>query len=214
MANPWTIDDLLDALGGIEGRRVWLDPAPGTATEKDVLLAERKDRLCELVDGTLVEKVMGFSEGHMALRIGRLLDEFAERHDLGLVAGADATVRLMPGLVRIPDVCFVSWERLPSRMLPTKAIPALVPDLAVEVLSKRNTPGEMQRKLKEYFLTGVLLVWFVDPRRRIVRVFTSPDESKRLREGQTLDGGEVLPGFKLPVARIFERVEKRKKKRA
>ena len=60
-------------------------------------------------------------------------------------------VRLAPGLVRIPDLAFISWQRLPERRVPTDPIPGLVPDLVVEVLSDGNTAAEMDRKRREYF---------------------------------------------------------------
>lgn len=206
-ADPKMMADLLEQLGDIDPRRVCLDPPPGRATERDVIrIHDRTDRLFELVDGALVEKVMGFREAFLALWVGRLLGNFAEDHDRGIVVGADGTVRLMPKLVRIPDVSFFPWEQLPNREVPTAPIPDLTPALAVEVLSKGNTPGEMERKLKEYFLAGTSLVWFVDPKKRSVEVFTAPDVSVVLTEGQTLDGGDVLPGLALPVSKIFAKV--------
>jgi Uma2 family endonuclease len=201
--------DALKQLGDISPRRVRMNPAPGTATEDDLLaLLDHGNRLCELVDGTLVEKIMGYAEGYLALWLGGLMGVYAEEHDLGIAAGADGTMRLMPGLVRIPDVSFVGWERLPSRKCPKEPIPDLVPHLAVEVLSEGNTPGEMQRKLKEYFLAGVEVVWMVDPDKRVVDVYTAPDEWIRLTEADSLDGGNLLPGFRLPLERLFARVEK------
>ncbi len=202
-----TMDDLLERLGGISPRRVLLRPQPGKATEADLLRVLRKtDRLFELVDGTLVEKVMGYGEGLLAVDIIRLLGKFLDEHDLGELGGADATMRLMPKLVRIPDVSFVGWDKFPGRQRPRQAIPDLVPDLAVEVLSEGNTPAEMRRKLKEYFLAGVHLVWFVDPNRRTVEVYTAPDAGTTFTEEQTLDGGDVLPGLHLPVRDVFARV--------
>jgi Uma2 family endonuclease len=204
-----TVADALKQLGDIPARRVRLHPAPGTATERDLLaVLDHTNRLCELVDRTLVEKPMGYEEGYLALWLGGMLAVFAEENDLGIVAGADAAVRLMPGLVRIPDVSFVGWERLPSRKCPKKPIPDLVPHLAVEVLSEGNTPEEMERKLKEYFLAGVEIVWIVDSKKRSVEVYSAPDESIRLTEEQTLEGGDLLPGFQLPLRRLFARVEK------
>src|SRR5438034_9988740 len=109
-----TMGDLLTLLGDIAPHRVRLKPAPGKATERDLLRIHAKtDRLYELVDGTLVEKVMGYLEGSLAALISHLLHQFLDHNDLGNVAGADAAARLMPRLVRIPDVSFVSWERLP-----------------------------------------------------------------------------------------------------
>jgi Uma2 family endonuclease len=199
--------DLLERLGGIAPERVVLKPPPGKATEKHLLrLMDRTGRLFELVEATLVEKAMGFGEGFLAADIIRLLGKFLDQHDLGDVGGADSPMRLMAGLVRLPDVVFVRWEKLPGRQRPTEAIPDLAPDLAIEVLSEGNTPGEMQRKLKEYFLAGVEVVWFVEPEKRTVEVFTAPDQSTVFTEGQTLDGGTVLPGLQLPVRDLFARV--------
>jgi Uma2 family endonuclease len=204
-----TVADLLKQLGDIPPRRVRMNPAPGTATERDLLaVLDHTNRPCELVDRTLVEKPMGYEEGHLALWLGGLMAVHAEEHDLGIAAGADASVRLMPGLVRIPDVSFVGWERLPNRKCPKKPIPDLVPHLAVEVLSAGNTPEEMERKLKEYFLAGVEAVWMVDSDERIVDIYTAPDAYTRLTEADTLDGGNLLPGFRLPLQRLFARVEK------
>src|SRR5579871_6802711 len=95
-----TVDDLLEELGGISPRRVLLRPQPGQATEADLLrVLQKTDRLFELVDGTLVEKVMGYGEGGLAADVIRLLGKFLDEHDLGDVAGPDATMRLMPKLV-------------------------------------------------------------------------------------------------------------------
>jgi Uma2 family endonuclease len=200
-----TIDELLDSLGGVSPDRVRFDPLPGTATERDVLrLYEDHKRLFELVDGTLVEKVMGAGESSVAALLIQLLRNYSDEHGrVGMVLGEAGTLRLLRKLVRIPDVSFTLWERLPNRKVPSEPIPDLAPDLAVEVLSRKNTKREMERKLKEYFLSGVRLVWFIDPRARTVRAFTSPDDSVVLGPGEDLDGGEVLPGFRVPVARLF-----------
>jgi Uma2 family endonuclease len=203
---PPTLADLLHQLGDVPLERVWTRPAPGTATEQDVIDAEaRGNRLCELVDGVLVEKTMGYYESRVAFVLGYFLESFLSRRDLGIALGADGTLRLMPGLVRIPDVCFVSWKRLPGRRMPSQPIPDLVPDLAVEVLSAGNTKREMQRKLEEYFETGVRLVWFIDPRTRTAEVYTSPRKSKIIPADGALDGGKVLPGFRLPLRKLFAR---------
>jgi Uma2 family endonuclease len=202
----WSFEDLLKHLGGIAPRRVRLKPAPGTATEKDLIeIEQRENRLYELVDGVLVGKIMAFEESTLAAWLIYLLQAYLQGNDLGIVAGADGAVRLLPGLVRIPDVSFVSWQQYRNRATPYKRIATLVPDLAVEVLSKGNTKKEMARKLKDYFLAGVKLVWFVDGARRTVQVFTAPDQSTTLTEEQTLDGGAVLPGFQLPLKQLFSR---------
>ena len=112
-------------------------------------------------------------------------------------------LRLAPGLVRIPDISFISWDRLPQRRVPRQPIPDLVPDLAVEVLSEGNTPREMEQKLQEYFTAGVRLVWYVDPVLQEVHVYTAPDQREVLTADHTLHGGAVLPGFALLVRQLF-----------
>jgi Uma2 family endonuclease len=203
-----TFADLLHRLGDISAARVWLRPAPGTATQKDVLAIHAKTgRLCELVDGTLVEKAMGMRESLLAVYIGALLHGFVRPRKLGLVAGEAGMMKIAAGLVRIPDVSFIAWDRIPGRKVPKEPIPKLVPNLAVEVLSKTNTPAEMKRKRREYFKAGVELMWIVDPEARTVTVYTSPRNPKTLTEAQTLDGGTVLPGFKLPLRDLFAELD-------
>jgi Uma2 family endonuclease len=206
--------ELLERLGGISPERVRLKPWPGTATIKDVVdVDDHEDRLCELVDGVLVEKIIGFTESRIAIIISAALETYAAAHDLGLVVGEAGMFRLPDNLVRIPDVAFARWEQFPNRELPAEAVPAIVPDLAVEILSKGNTKAEMTRKLREYFAAGSQLVWFVDPTAKTVTVHSSPTRSKVLTAAGSLDGGKLLPGFKLPVSNLFANLGRAPKKR-
>jgi Uma2 family endonuclease len=210
-----SVGELLDRLGNVPPHRVRMIPAPGTATERDVIaLHDHHDRLFELVDGTLVEKVMGFRESYLAAEILAELRNFAKAHNLGIVTGADGMTRLLGEFVRMPDVSFISWDRLPGGRIPRRPIPEVVPDLAVEVLSEGNTEGEMERKLKEYFLAGVKLVWLVDAEKRTVEVFTAPDESCVLTENDFLIADAILPGFLFPVRELFGRVPEEERVRA
>jgi Uma2 family endonuclease len=204
-----TLADLLDRLGGVPLDRIRFQPYPGTATVRDVIEVERKEgKLCELVEGVLVEKTVGYRESQLAVFLGGLLNAFVIPRSLGLVTGPDGTVRLAAGLVRMPDVAFTSWDRLPGRRPPKAPIPRLAPNLAVEVLSTGNTPGEMAAKRRDYFAAGVELVWEIDPRRRTVKVFTSATDATTLRRNDTLDGGSVLPGFVLPVQQLFGELDR------
>jgi Uma2 family endonuclease len=203
-----TVADLLTRLGNIPADRVRLIPTPGTATEKDVIrVLDVENRPCELVEGTLVEKAMGFKESEIAVTIIILVGSFVRSHNLGILAGPDGTIRLFPGMVRIPDVTFVSWERLPGRKRPKVPIPHLVPDLVVEVLSKGNTRPEIDRKLREYFTAGVRSVWIVNPKKRTLRQYTDLNQSVLLGEDESLDGGTILPGFVLRVKDVFAKHE-------
>ena len=181
----------------------------GLATEADVLEAERtQNKLCELVDGVLVEKAIGYCESLLAILLGRILLDFVEPRNLGLVSGADGSMRLFPGLVQIPDVAFASWDRFPDRKVPTEPIPSLAPDLVIEVLSESNTKHEMERKRGEYFSSGVRLLWEIDPVPRIVTVYTPPDGGVAvLDSSQVLDGAGVLEGFTLKLSDLFSKLE-------
>jgi Uma2 family endonuclease len=199
-----TVADLLEQLGGIAPKRVRIRPPLGTATEADLIaISLRRDRLWELVDGVLVEKVMSYRESLLAGLILSLLRAWVYPRNLGLVSGEAGMVRLFPGLVRMPDVAYVSWDRIPGRRVPEEPIAGFAPDLAVEVLSEGNTPGEMARKRREYFSAGVRLVWLIDPATRTATVFTDPEHSTVLGAADTLDGGDVLPGFQLPLRDCF-----------
>jgi Uma2 family endonuclease len=151
---------------------------------------------------------MGYVESILAGAILSFLREFVVPRNLGHVSGADGMMRLFPGLVRIPDVAFVSWARFPDGRLPDTPIPDLAPDLAVEVLSATNTPQEMLRKRREYFEAGVKLFWSVDPQNRVVTVYASPEDGQEFGEFDTLTGGEVLAGFSLPIAELFAELDR------
>lgn len=206
----WTLADLAEMFGPMPPHRIRFNPPPGTATEQDVLeIHLREDRLYELVDGVLVEKDMGFYESRLAAVLITILETFAHRHKRGIVVAPDAMMRLAPGLIRIPDVSFISRKRLPRGRTPRKPIADLAPDLAVEVLSAGNTKKEMARKLQDYFQAGVRLVWFVDPEARTATVYTAPDQATVLGIKDTLDGGAVLPGFSLRLRELFDRADLR-----
>jgi Uma2 family endonuclease len=204
-----TLADLFKRLGGVPAERIRFRPFPGTATVQDVIEVERQEgKLCELVAGVLLEKAVGYTESILAAAVLELLNAFIRRRNLGFVTGADGIVELMPDLVRIPDVAFASWDRLPNRQRPTAPVPRLVPNLAVEVLSRSNTPGEMAAKRQDYFTVGVQLVWEIDPAARTVAVYTAADQATTLWEKDTLDGGAVLPGFTLSVKELFAELDR------
>jgi Uma2 family endonuclease len=197
----WTMERLRRHFDMIPAARILLDPLPGTATEEDLLrVNRRKERLCELVDGVLVEKAMGAEESGLTLWLARWLLGYLEKHNVGRLLGADAVLRLLPGLLRAPDISFIAWERYPQGK---PAVPAVAPDIAVEVISRGNTKKELARKRREYFTHGARLVWQVDPRKRVVEVYTSATKCQVLGIKDTLDGGAVLPGFKLRLAKLF-----------
>jgi len=133
-----------------------------------------------------------------------LLRVFAKSTRLGRAFfEAGTLLDRFPDTVRGPDVSFYSTERMAfdAEVVGYNDRP---PDLVVEVLSPGNRPGDVRRKLQEYFAAGVRLAWIVDPEDRTVTVHTEPLASRTLTAEQTLTGGDVLPGFTTPIAAIFE----------
>jgi Uma2 family endonuclease len=204
-----TLADVMNRIGDVPPERVRVHPPLGTATVTDVThIWEKEGRWCELVEGVLVEKTMGLQESSLAVFLAGILNLFVIPRNLGKVTGADGTIQLVTDLVRIPDVAFFSWDRLPNRQMPKGPVPLVVPNLAIEVLSKGNTPKEMAIKREEYFNAGVELVWEVDPRKRSVVVFSSLKDSTTLTIDDALDGGAVLPGFALPLKDLFAELDR------
>jgi Uma2 family endonuclease len=208
------ISDLLARLGGISPTRICLNPPPGKATEKDLIRLHKKHgRVFELVEGTLVEKPVGFEQSFFAANIIGYLFIYLRNRPIGRVYAPDAMLRLMPGLVRLPDVCFLTNEQVAAYMEERGTFCEFGPALAVEVLSPSNTEKEMDRKRQEYFRAGTGLVWIVDESKRTVEVWTSPDECVTLTEDDTLDGSGLLPGFRVALRDIFVDPPKTAKRR-
>lgn len=193
-------------LGSVPLDRVVTQPWIGTATEQDLLVfAERDGRLCELIDGTLVEKPMSAYESMIAVRLAAALLAFVQARKLGFVMGADGMNRMASGNVRMPDVTFVSADDTPNREFPKTPIATLKPTIAAEVLSPSNTAAEIRLKLREYFQSGTRLAWVIDPEAQTIAIYDGTREtpSRVLVNTDVLDGGTVLPGFQINVADLF-----------
>jgi Uma2 family endonuclease len=208
--DTWTIADFQAHLGDIPAERIRLAPRPGYATEEDLVrLQESKEAFCELVDGVLVEKPMGAFEARLAVIFILYIEAFLEPSGQGFTLGGDGPVRTVVPQVRMPDVCYVSWDKIPSGIFPPDPVLPVAPDWAIEVLSPTNTRREMARKLAEYFQAGTRLVWYIDPRKRTTDVYTAIDRCVTVGENDELDGGDVLPGFKIRLCDVIERANRR-----
>ena len=200
----WTASEVIAHFGDIPIARICTRPAPGEATESDVVqMHDRHDRLFELIDGTLVEKAMGWKESELAIIIARILGNYVQQHRLGKVFGSDGMLRLKPSQIRIPDVAFISKHRFAGLTPQSEVFWDLGCDLAVEVISPGNTRREMERKLADYFQAGVLAVWFVYSATREFVVYSSSEQSATLRGNDRLEGGSLLPGFSLLIGDVF-----------
>ncbi len=159
----------------------------------------------ELVRGVLRKmSPTSFRPSNIAARLIVRIGTFVEDHNLGEVTGADGGYKLEhdPDTVLAPDVAFVRADRVPPADEQDR-FASLAPDLVVEVMSPSDRMREVEEKIDLYLENGVPLAWVFDPKRRRVIVRRPGQPEQVLREGETLDGEEVLPGFRLPVAAIF-----------
>jgi Uma2 family endonuclease len=165
------------------------------------------DGLYEVIDGRIVEKAMGAYECWFASVMFGALDPYNQANPSGRVV-QEMIFDLRPHVARErrPDVAFVSFERwAQDRRIPQARSWAVIPDLAIEIVSLTNTADEVADKLEEYFKAGVRHVWVVYPRHSKVYDFTSTTAVRVLAAGDELDGGDVLPGFRLSVTDLFNK---------
>ncbi len=165
------------------------------------------DSLYEVVDGRRVEKPpTGTFQIFVTAILDQVLGTYASSNQLGRVF-PEMLFRINPAgsPIRRPDIAFVSYERWPrERKVNSDNGWDVIPDLAIEVISPSNTADEVISKVREYFQAGVRRVWVVYPSERQVYVYSSPTKNSILGEGDDLDGEEILPGFRLALAELFE----------
>ena len=160
----------------------------------------------ELQAGWLLSEPRPFPRhGQIQVRVARALAEFVERHDLGVVlTDCGFLLSRNPDTVRGPDVAFVRRERYDPERAEREFFPG-APDLAVEILSPSNRPGEVHAKVADYLAAGSLLVWVLDPSRVGVEIYRSLLAPRRVGEDGVLAGEDVLPGFSVAVSVLLAR---------
>jgi Uma2 family endonuclease len=158
---------------------------------------------CELLGGELIMmSPAGFDRGGIAGNIALALGTFVKQRSLGAVVTAEPGFQIAhdPDTVRVPDVAFVRADRIPP--CGVKGFFQGAPDLAVEVVSPSDPPADVAAKSQEWLSGGGRMVWVVDPESRTVAVHTAASVTV-LGESETLNGGDVLPGFSVAVAEVF-----------
>ena len=161
---------------------------------------------CELIYGELVMmSPAGLEHGMVASRINRLMGEFVDAHDLGILFAAETgfKVETKPDLVRAPDVSFIRKNRLPKKM--PKGFFDGVPDLAVEVISPDDTKREVSAKTNMWLAHGTTSVWVADPTPMTITIHRTGKPAIRLSIGEELRDEPALPGFVMPLSKVFQR---------
>ena len=152
----------------------------------------------------LIMTPSGSLHGVVVARLGALLLAHVEGSRLGVVLSGAPGFKLEsdPDTVRAPDVAFIARDRIPTEGITLKFWRG-APDLAVEVFSPGDKRSEIKRKIEQYLRLGVKQVWFVEPTARRVTIYIENNAPVVLREADTLDGGDLLPGFQYPLSRLF-----------
>ena len=175
-------------------------------TAEDLLRLSSRGFKGELIEGELRETVpAGRIHARIAARIITAFNVYVLPRSLGEVGGTDGGVLIQrnPDTVREPDIYFVAEERLPPEEQSDGYL-EVIPDLIVEIVSPNDSPGEVNRKTQMWLNHGVLVVVEVYPRTRTIAVHRPGVPAVTLTGDDVLDGGEVLPGFTLPLSEIFD----------
>jgi Uma2 family endonuclease len=173
-------------------------------TPDDLLRMPGDDRF-ELVDGQLVSTEMSGLAAIVTSRICGRLGIVVESRQLGVVMTSEATYQCFAeerDRIRRPDSSFIHRSRMRPEYLEGH-IP-IPPDLAVEVVSPNDSFYEVRQKVGEYIQAGVRLIWIVNPAKREIDVYRASGTTLLVTNGDSLDGEDVVPGFRYPLAEIFQ----------
>jgi Uma2 family endonuclease len=164
------------------------------------------DQRRELVKGELRTMApAGFEHGRVTMKLAKLLVIHVENNKLGIILGAETGFKLSknPDTVRATDISFVAAARIPAGSH-VRGYWEGGPDLAVEVLSPSDSAEEVEEKIDDYLNAGTRLVWILSPRRRTIAVHRGGRDVQLLRDTDTLNGEDVIPGFACKVAEAFD----------
>jgi len=173
-------------------------------TAEELLRVNIPGKRTELVRGQLiVSEPPGIAHGVIAMRVGERMTAFVRDQALGgvVVSEAGFTLERAPDTVRAPDVGFIHRDRVPDPL--PRGYAEFAPDLAVEVLSPGDRPGEVLAKVGDWLRAGTRLVWVIDPIRRSARVYRADGTESFIDDDGSLDGEDVLPGFPLPLSAVL-----------
>lgn len=175
--------------------------SPARMSEEEFLALPKDLGHIELVDGEVVTVPTTLRHEDIGMNLMELMFAAGVRRH-GRLFGSSAGFRMTNGNIRSPDLSFVRSARLPDGRAP-EAIGDGAPDLAVEILSPSERPGAVYGKLGEYFDAGAEQVWLIRPEAGTLTVYGTSVEPVVLTGDDTLDGGDLLPGFQCRVADIF-----------
>ncbi|MFN3926401.1 MAG: Uma2 family endonuclease [Pseudanabaenaceae cyanobacterium] len=186
-----------------------LNAEPQILTDKQLIALPQRSHRYEIIKGEVVNmRHAGALHGYICSLLLAALVRYISTKKLGIVLDSSTAFRMQNGNYRSPDVSFFAKDRLADlEELPTDCLEG-APDLAVEVIASGDSTDEIHQKLVEYFQSGTKLAWVIYPTENFVLVYRSAQEPDRLlKSTDDLDGEDVIPRFKLPVAELFQKLQ-------
>jgi Uma2 family endonuclease len=176
-------------------------------TEAELMALPEDGFIHEVVNGELVMSPKNnWFHGSICARLSAALFNFSQKHKLGRVLDSSTGFWMFNRNCRAPDISFVSKARMTSLGFQPKEkrfFPG-APDLAVEILSPNNTRAEIDERLRDFFASGTKLAWVIDPETESVEICHSLTQRKLVGSGGLLEGEDLLPGFRYPIADLFK----------
>lgn len=162
---------------------------------------------CELIDGEIRQLAPGgFDHSFSTSKFDRIIGNFVDEHKLGWILTNEAGICIREDLPRVRggDVVFISFKKIP-RNKPPKGFLKVAPELIVEVVGDEGSWKDLEEKVNEYHTIGVEMVWVADPHTRTVKTYPREGEPTVIHDGSAIDGGSILPGFTVPIAKFFDK---------
>jgi len=179
--------------------------APALMTADELLGLQPPDKSTELVRGRMIiREPPSAMHGLYSATLGMLVLQHARAARLGVVFGQDTGFHIAsdPDTVLAPDLAFISAERV--ALIPPVGYAKMVPDLVAEIISPGDRRAAVRRKVTKWLRAGVRVVWVIDPVRTEARIYGSDGSERVVPADGDLTGEEVLPGFRCPLAAVFE----------
>ena len=179
-------------------------PTRTLPTDEELMALPKDGYKRELLNGEIVMSPAGSEHGRLIMRFATVLNAYIYDHELGETFDGQTGFRMKSRDLLIPDISFVSKTRLKGLHQAPEGFFEGSPDLAIEFRSPSDTPKRFQEKLVQYFENDTVLAWGMNSTRHTVLVYRGPDKVRVLKEGDDLTGEDIVPGFIIPVAKIFQ----------
>lgn len=172
-------------------------------TEEELMRLPHDGFKCELVEGELRMAPTGFNHEDLISALNSRLYPFVAKHRLGAVCGSNLGCWMQSGNLLCPDLSFISRERVPRSTEDRQHYFQGAPDLVIEVVSPWDRDARLREKMTDYFASGARLAWVIQSREKSALVYAAANNPRLLRVTDSLEGEDVLPGFRLPLAELF-----------